>query len=97
MNYKTKMTFSKCRNSYETNNFLLEALSKRDSIFDSMLRESDLDDEQMAKIERIKRLPKLEQDIFYLCSQMTQDEVAELYDVSRPFITQTLKKIKQKI
>ena len=80
-----------------TNEELKKALKDKQTILESALQESELDDEQLEMITKYKQLEPLEQDLFFLRSQYKIREIAEMYNVSGGYISMLLKQINEKM
>lgn len=82
---------------------LRECLKNRDMYFQSIADEDVrlLDDDGLERynrfITRYNALNQLEKDVWYLSTQMMKKELADLYGVSRSYITQLCKKINDKL
>ena len=89
-----------------TNNMneeLINALKLRDVYFDSIENQELLtfDDEKLQQYRLFKQkynsLTQMERDLYFLSTQMKKNKIAQLYGVSRSYITLLLKKIEEKL
>lgn len=89
-----------------TNNMneeLINALKLRDIYFESIEKEDicTFDDEKLRQYrifkEKYNNLTQMEKDLFFLSTQMKKNKIAQLYGVSRSYITLLLKKIGEKL
>ena len=85
------------------NKDLLNALENRDLYFESIETEElkMFDDEKLRQYrifkEKYNNLTQMEKDLFFLSTQMKKNKIAQLYGVSRSYITLLLKKIGEKL
>lgn len=78
------------------NQSLLDALKdSKDTI--EYLYSLDLDDKELIRINKYKKLSQFEKDLLYLISQYSVAEVANLYCCSRTHIYNNLKSIQKKL
>lgn len=61
------------------------------------LTDFDLDDEELERINKFKRLSQFEKDLIFLSSQYSIDTVAQLYCVSKSHIYNLLNITKEKL
>lgn len=86
-----------------SNEKLKKALSQRDILFKSIEEEEikNMDDEELKKYYEFKKkyelLTPLEKDLWYLDTQYKRIQIADMYNVSRSYITQLLKEIHKKL
>lgn len=83
--------------SRKKNSELLEALAGREEVLRTFAAGEDLDDEQVARVERFRRCfdgwAQVDKDIFYLCLTRNVSECARLLQVSRRLIDKRYKEL----
>lgn len=80
-----------------SNKELIEALKDSKEIFECILTEFDLDDEQLKTLNKYQQLTQFERDVLYLYSQISVNEIAKLYGCSKQLIYDRLREIKRKL
>ncbi len=85
------------KSSKEKNSELLEALAGREEVLRTFTAGEDLDDEQVARVERFRRCfdgwTQVDRDVFYLCLTRNVSECARLLQVSRRLIDKRYKEL----
>ncbi len=85
------------KSSRKKNSELLAALAGREEVLRTFAAGEDLDDEQVARVERFRRCyngwTQVDRDVFYLCLTRNVSECARLLQVSRRLIDKRYKEL----